>query len=103
MLNMHLILRLKQMHILTTIRRKVANSPRSQNTMLISSLPIVIITRGHDKTSLGMLHLGTRQIGRVEGRALNVDDALRPEWYLQDHGEVLVEFARREKHHIEVL
>lgn len=103
MLNMHLVLGLEQMHVLAAVGREIAYSPRAKYAVLIGGLSIVVVARGHDEARLGVLHLGSRQIGRVERRALDENDALRPDGHLQNHGQILIELAGREQHHVEVL
>lgn len=103
MLNMHLVLGLEQMHVLAAVGRKIAYSPRAENAVLIGGLSIVVVACGHDEAGFGVLHLGSRQVGRVESRALDENDALRPDGHLQNHGQILIELTRREQHHVEVL
>ena len=64
---------------------------------------VLEVARGDHEAGLGVLHAAARQVAVLERRALDVDDALRPDRDLQDDLHRRVEFGRAHQHHEVVL
>ena len=102
MLHVHLVLGSEQVNVLHAVGRVVLDGPRADDEVLVGRLAIAVVARGEEKARLGSLYLRPIQIRVAERRALHVQHTLGPQRYLQQYGQVLVEFVWRQQNDVEI-